>query len=329
MPATFDMPLEELRRYRGTSPKPADFDAFWDRGLAEIAALGTDFDLQDADFGTPFAQCEHLVFRGVGNARIHARLVRPRKKQTRGPALLWFHGLGSRAMEWVHMLPYVAMGFTVAAMDCRGQSGRSEDGGAVRGTTLHGHILRGLEDGPERMLYRHIFLDAAQLARIVATLPSVDPDRVATTGWSQGGALALVCAALEPRIFRAAPVYPYLCDYRRVYELDLDVDAYGELRDWFRYIDPLHRREAEIFERLGYIDVQHFCPRIRGEVFMATGLMDETCPPSTQFAAFNRIGSPKSMDVYPDFAHEDLPDHPDRIFRFLTEGLGAVGGSGE
>jgi|GEM_PF-2913200 len=32
----------------------------------------------------------------------------------------------------------------MAAMDCRGQGGSSEDSGGVKGNTLCGHIIRGL-----------------------------------------------------------------------------------------------------------------------------------------------------------------------------------------
>ena len=39
MPLLFDMPFEKLHSYQGTNPKPADFDAYWDRGLAEMHAL--------------------------------------------------------------------------------------------------------------------------------------------------------------------------------------------------------------------------------------------------------------------------------------------------
>ena len=52
---------------------------------------------------------------------------------------------------------------------------------------------------------------------------------------------------------------------------------------------------------------------------MTTGLMDTICPPSTQFAAYNRIKSDKEMILYPDFGHEDLPGSTDRIFEFLAE----------
>jgi hypothetical protein len=34
-----DMPLEQLRTYTGRNPRPADFDAFWDRALAEMRAV--------------------------------------------------------------------------------------------------------------------------------------------------------------------------------------------------------------------------------------------------------------------------------------------------
>ncbi|MGD8586586.1 MAG: acetylxylan esterase, partial [Chloroflexota bacterium] len=39
MPLQFDMPLEQLYEYQGCNPRPADFDAYWDRALAEMQAL--------------------------------------------------------------------------------------------------------------------------------------------------------------------------------------------------------------------------------------------------------------------------------------------------
>jgi len=204
-------------------------------------------------------------------------------------------------------------------MEARGQGGLSEDVGGVKGTTLRGHIVRGLSDHPDKLLFRQIFLDAAQMARVVMTLPEVDPQRIASTGASQGGGLAIACAALEPRIARTAPVYPFLCDYQRVYEMDLAVEAYEELSHYFRRFDPTHQIETEIFTRLGYIDVQHLANRIQARVLMATALMDTVCPPSSQFAVYNKISSPKEMVLYPDFGHEGLPGHSDRVFEFLSE----------
>jgi len=116
----------------------------------------------------------------------------------------------------------------------------------------------------------------------------------------------------------AAPVYPFLCDYQRVWEIDQAKDAYDELRTYFRLFDPRHEREGEVFTKLGYIDVQHQAPRIKAEVLMFTGLMDTICPPSTQFAAYNKLTAARNIVLYPDYGHEYLPGANDRIFNFMT-----------
>lgn len=317
MPLLFDMPYEDLLVYEGTNPRPEDFDRFWDRSLAVMQSINSQVELVPAEFQTDFAECYHMYFTGIGGARVYAKFLKPRGIVVPGPAVLMFHGYSGNSGDWYDKLGYVAQGYTVAALDCRGQGGRSEDPGGVKGWTLNGHIVRGLDNDPSSLLYRAIFLDTAQLAKIVMEMPEVDENRVGATGGSQGGGLTLACAALEPRIKRAAPVFPFLTDYQRVWEIDQDVDAYQELRDWFRRFDPRHERKQEVFTQLGYIDVQHLAPRIRGEVLMAVGLMDTICPPSTQFAAYNKITAPKSLVVYPDFGHENLPDNNDKVFQFM------------
>ncbi len=312
-----DFPLEKLRAYSGVNPKPADFDAFWERGLAEMRSVDPRIELRPAEFQVPFAECFHLFFTGVRGARIHAKLVKPRLVQAKIPALLQFHGYTGRSHEWNQLLSYAARGHVIAGLDCRGQAGLSQDTGGVAGNTHHGHIIRGLEAGADQLLFRHIFLDTAQLAGIVMDLPYVDPARVGAFGGSQGGALTLACAGLEPRIKRAAPLYPFLCDYKRVWDMDQAKDAYKELHTFFRMFDPTHARETEWFTRLGYIDCQFLAARIRGEVLMGCGLMDSICPPSTQFAAYNKITSKKDVMIFPDFGHEHLPGWDDRVYQFL------------
>ena len=314
-----DMPLEDLKKYNGINPRPDDFDEYWDRALGEMHAVDPQVELVPSEFQAPFAECFDLYFTGVKGARIHALYARPKGDKGPHPAVLQFHGYTGNAGDWAEKLSYVGMGFSVAALDCRGQGGLSEDVGGVLGNTLHGHIIRGLDDEKEKLLYRDIFLDTAQLAGIVMNMPEVDADRVGAMGGSQGGALTLACASLEPGIRKLAPIYPFLCDYKRVWELDLAVEAYVGIRDYFSRFDPTHARANEIFTKLGYIDVQHLVRRIKGDVLMGTGLMDKICPPSTQFAAYNKINSKKDMVIYPDFGHEWLPGFSDRTFTFLSE----------
>jgi cephalosporin-C deacetylase len=313
-----DMPLEELREYKGINPRPKDFEEYWKIALEEMHKTESNVQLKPAAFTTHFAECYDLYFRGVGGARVHAKLVRPQRAESPHPAVLMFHGYTGNSGTWAEKLGYAAMGYTVAALDCRGQGGESEDVGGVFGNTIHGHIVRGLWDHPGKLLFRQIFLDTAHLAGIVMEMEDVDENRVGALGSSQGGGLTLACAAIEPRIKRAAPLYPFLCDYKRVWDMDLGKMAYEELRTFFKQFDPTHSRAEEIFTTLGYIDAQHLASWIRAKVLMGTGLMDEICPPSTQFAAYNKIRAPKEMIIYPDFGHEKINDFEDRTFQFMA-----------
>jgi cephalosporin-C deacetylase len=317
MPLTFDFPLDKLYTYQGINPRPTDFDAFWERSLAEMHALDPQVKLVPAEFQVPFAECFHLYFTGVGGARVHAKYIRPKHAAAKHPGLVMFHGYSGSSGDWNDKLNFVAAGFSVAALDCRGQGGLSQDTGDVKGWTLNGHIVRGLDDSPDKLLFRQIFLDTAELARIVMAMPEVDARRVGATGGSQGGGLTLACAALEPGISRAAPLFPFLCDYKRVWEMDLAKDAYNELKDFFRHFDPQHKREDEIFNKLGYVDAQHLAPRIQGEIMLGVGLMDTICPPSTQFAAYNKISARKSLVIFPDFGHEGIPEWGDLVYQFM------------
>ena len=329
MPA-FDLPLDELRTYAGRNPRPDDLDAYWAVALAELNEVIADVRLDPVRHPAPYAECFDLTFTGVGGARVYAKYLRPVTMAAGAlpgpaagpkPAVIVFHGYSGSSPDWFDLLPYVALGFGVAAMDCRGQGGRSQDPGGVLGNTLQGHIVRGLGDHPRKLAYRQIFLDCVELTRIVMARPEVDGARIGVTGASQGGGLTLACAALEPRVKLAAPVYPFLSDYLRTWEMDLAIDAYDELRTYLRRFDPTHADVENMFRTLGYIDVQHLAERIQAEVLMATGLMDTICPPSTQFAAYNKIKSAKQMLLYPDFEHETLPMLNDRILDFFARGL--------
>jgi cephalosporin-C deacetylase len=313
-----DMSLDKLEIYQGTNPKPTDFDEYWDTALAQMHAIDPKIELIPSDFQTPFADCFDLYYTGVKGARIHAKYLRPKNTKEPHPAVVQFHGYTGNCGDWIGKLNYVAAGYSVAALDCRGQGGLSEDVGCVKGTTYKGHIIRGLDDpNPHNLLFRDIFLDTAQLAKIVMSMPEVDENRVGAMGGSQGGGLTLACVSLEPKVKLAAPTFPFLSDYKRVWDMDLAAGAYEELKTYFRQFDPRHLRENEIFTKLGYIDIQNLAKRIKADILMGVGLMDNICPPSTQYATYNKITSNKKTIIYPDFGHEGLPGFDDMVYQFM------------
>ena len=104
--------------------------------------------------------------------------------------------------------------------------------------------------------------------------------------------------------------------------MDMAERAYVELKEYFRRFDPRHEREEEVFNKLGYIDLQHLADRITAKTLFFTGLMDNVCPPSTQFAIYNKITAEKDMKIYPDFGHEGLPGQEDISASYFAELIG-------
>src|SRR5262245_53122145 len=123
MPLLFDMPFDQLKTYQGANPRPADFDDDWDSSLEELSKVDPEPELIPSDFHANVAVCLDLYYTGLGGVRIHAKLLRPRNVTKPHPAVLMFHGYSGSAGDWFDKLGYVAQGYTVAAMDCRGQGG--------------------------------------------------------------------------------------------------------------------------------------------------------------------------------------------------------------
>ena len=48
-----DMPLEELKEYKGVNPKPADFDEYWEKALAEMNAVDPKVEFIKSEFEIP------------------------------------------------------------------------------------------------------------------------------------------------------------------------------------------------------------------------------------------------------------------------------------
>ena len=144
------------------------------------------------------------------------------------------------------------------------------------------------------------------MIQLVARLDFVDETRLMSYGASQCGALALVAAALYPTLSKTVAVYPFLSDFKRVLELGNNSEAHDELFRYFKYSVPFYRTEAKILSVLDYIDVKNLAHRIQCSVTMVTGLEDEVCPPSTQFAIFNRLETTNEMRILTDYGHDAL-----------------------
>lgn len=299
-----------------TQSKPNDFSEFWDRCIQKVFEIPVQYQIIPASFSSPIANCYDLFFTSIGGAIIHAVYIKPKNAPAKSPTLLMFHGYTWNSSGYSQKLPYVSLGYTVLAMDCRGQGGFSVDQKKEPGNTVFGHIVRGIEGDPENLYYVDTYLDTIMLTRVAQELDDVDPDYICAIGDSQGGALALLCASLQPEIKRVICYYPFLCDFQQAIQQP-GPTAYEEIKQYFKRVDPLHLHEKEIFKKLAYIDIQHFADRIQSEVLWLMGGSDTLCPPITQFSVYDKINSRKEILIYPEYGHEIMPDSYDKIYQFL------------
>ena len=320
MPLSFDLSVEDLEKYEGTNPCPTDFNEYWEAGLAEINAVDPAIKTEKADVNLKGMDASHLYFTSVKGSRLHAMYISPADKSKKYPVMLRFHGYMSGMLDFFEEASFAGQGYIVLALDCRGQRGRSANNVAVEGTEAMGLIMRGFDDpDPTKLYYRNAFLDTVQLMKVAKSLPHADKDNIYTYGFSQGGGLALACAALNRNdIKKTVAVCPFLCDYKRVWELDLATGAYADIREYLRSYSPIYGKQMHVWEKLGYIDVQHLANRITSKVLWAAGLEDKVCPPSTQYAAFNKIRSDKQIILYSNHGHENLFGFPDKMITFFN-----------
>jgi cephalosporin-C deacetylase len=299
-----DAPLDELRAYRPELPVPTDLDDFWRDTLATARTQG------DAPVLTPIAApfsevvVEDLMFPGFGGEPIRAWVTRPLGDRPR-PAVIEYVGYnGGRGLPG-EKLAWAAAGYVHIVMDTRGQGSGWGNGGDTpdphgSGPSTAGFMTRGIHS-PQTYYYRRVFTDAVRLVDTAGVLPFVDAERIAVTGASQGGGIAIAAAALSDSVKAAMPEVPFLCDFPR----SITKTPAPPFTEITRYLS-VHRDEAEtVLRTLTYFDAATLARRIGVPTLFSVALMDEIVLPSTVFAAYNHVpADDKTIEVYPFNGHE-------------------------
>ncbi|MFD9904410.1 acetylxylan esterase [Streptomyces sp. NPDC059063] len=300
----FDLPLEELRRYRPELPEPEDFDAFWEKTLSAAREHDLDARFERVDAALASVDVFDVTYAGFGGHPVKGWLLLPAGASEPLPAVVEYIGYGGgRGLPHERLL-WSAAGFAHFIMDTRGQG----SGGSVGDTpdpvgsapAYPGFVTRGVED-PHDYFYRRVFTDAVRAVEAVRSHPLVDAARVAAVGDSQGGGITLAVGGLVPDLAAICPNVPFLCDFPRAATLT-SRHPYKEIA---LYLSARRGREEQVFRTLSYFDGVHFAARGGAPALFSAALEDETCPPSTVFAAFNSYaGSERSMEVYQFNDHE-------------------------
>jgi cephalosporin-C deacetylase len=283
----FDLPVDELRAYRPDVAEPADFDAFWADTLAASRAVAEPPSLTRLESPLTVIDVFDVEFSGYGGDPVKGWLTVPAGATGPLPAVVEYHGYGGGRGLPHERLQWAASGYAHLVMDTRGQGSAWGTGGGTpdphgTGPSHPGFMTRGIHD-PAEYYYRRVFTDAVLAVDAVRSLDVVDASRVAVTGISQGGGIALAAAGLVEGLVGAMPDVPFLCHFERAVGLT-DRDPYDEI---VRFL-AVHRDAAPaVFRTLSYFDGVHFAERATAPALVSVALMDLTCPPSTVYAAAN------------------------------------------
>ena len=319
----FDMPLEQLEQYRPQTNEPADFDAFWAETLADARRHPLDAQFTPADGGLALMDVFDVTYSGYGGQRIRGWFLRPKGVTGLLPCVVEYIGYGGGRgypHDWVL---WPGAGFAVLVMDTRGQgtSWRKGDTPDIPdGDNPHapGFMTQGILN-PRHYYYRRVFTDAVRAVEAARSRPDVDSQRIALTGGSQGGGITIAAAALDGKVAFALPDVPFLCHFQRAVGLT-SAFPYQEI---VAYLHTHRDAEDQVFNTLAYFDGIHFARRFKAESLWSTALMDEICPPSTVFAAYNAAPESKAIHIYRFNGHEGGDArHTVRKLHFLRERWG-------
>jgi cephalosporin-C deacetylase len=322
----YDWPLERLREYRTSTQEPEGLDEWWARRVAEARALAKPPALtpHQPRLYDPFEVFD-VEFSGAGGDRVRAWYLRPRGAAA-APVVVKFIGYGGgRGIPTEHML-LPALGYTLLVMDTRGQGGRWTTGATPDGATGTGPenslvMTRGILS-PEDYYYTRLFTDAVRAVDTAVELTHTGlgdaGGGIAVTGGSQGGALALAAAALRSDAVRVCHAdVPFLCDIQRAITLAPRA-PYTEIPEFLaKNIDLIE----PALNTLRYIDCALLARRITAATLVSVGLMDDICPPSTVFAAYNEITAAKEIAVFPYSGHSWPDAHTERQLTHLRDHL--------
>jgi cephalosporin-C deacetylase len=301
----FDLPLEELEVYKPERQEPPDFDEFWAATLLAARQIPLEPEFKPAEAHLSLIEAFDVTFPGFGGQPIKGWLLLPRQRSGRLPCVVEYIGYGGGRGLPIDWLVYAAAGYAHFVMDTRGQGSAWRTGDTPdpepegSNPQYPGFMTRGVLN-PKSYYYRRVFTDAVRAVETARIHPAVDPKHIAVTGGSQGGGITLAVAGLVPDLAAVMPDVPFLCHYRRATEI-VDSFPYNEISQFCRR----HRDKIEIvFETLSYFDGLNFATRATAPALFSTGLMDETCPPSTVFAAYNHYAAQKDIRVWEYNNHE-------------------------
>lgn len=308
-----------------TIADPSGFDAFWTSVKEKLARIPVDAKMTPMpESSTAKVQCSHVSMMNLGMgplpSRLYGVICEPRA-EGKYPALLYVPGAGVRpyrgAVEMAERgIITLQIGIHGIPVNLDQSLYDSLGVGAFQGYWTYGMENR------ERYYYKRVYAGVVRANDFLVSRPKYNGSDLAVTGGSQGGALSIITAALDPRVKALAALYPALSD-----TTGYTKNRAGGWPHMFRADGPDSHRTPEKIATLGYYDVVNFARRVKVPGLYTWGFNDETCPPTSMYSSYNVIPGPKQLLLALETGHNNVPEQMERLNRwletFLKSGKGA------
>ncbi len=302
-------------KIKPTVEDPADFDSFWKEGKEALAKIPLEPKLTLLpEYSTSKVDVYHVSLQNIGSSegstsRLYGILCEP-KGEGKFPALLGVPGAGVRPYRgMVEMAEKGIITFQIGIHGIPVNMDQLLYDSLGRGA-FNGYWVYNL-DNRDRYYYHRVYLGCVRGNDFLVSRPKWDGQHLGVTGGSQGGALSLITAGLDERINGLAAYYPALCDLTGYLQ-----NRAGGWPHMFK--DPKEgHRTAEKLKAAQYYDVVNFARRIKIPGLYTWGYNDETCPPTSMFAAYNVITAPKKLLLALETGHFATKEQVDRVDGWL------------
>lgn len=176
---------------------------------------------------------------------------------------------------------------------------------------LSGYQAFNLEDR-DRYYFKRVYMGCVRANDFLTSLPEFDGNTLGVTGGSQGGALSIITAALDPRVKFLGAFYPALSD--------LTGFMIGRAGGWPHLFNKDNVNTGSTPDKVkttGYYDVVNFARQLKVPGMYSWGFNDVTCPPTSMYAAYNVITAPKSLFLAVETGHWTYPEQRENVNNWL------------
>jgi cephalosporin-C deacetylase-like acetyl esterase len=292
---------------------PSDFTGFWDNAKADLAKIPIDARMTlMPERCTENVNVYHVNLQNFKlGARLYGILCVP-KKEGKYPAILQVPGAGVRA--YAGDIVNAEKGFITFQIGIHGIPVNMDP---LVYTNLASGALSGYWnynlDDKDRFYYKRVYLGCIRANDFLVSLPQYDGINLGVMGGSQGGALTIVTASLDARVKYWAAYYPALSDLTGYLK--------GRAGGWPHLFDKNNvsfNNTKEKINTAGYYDVVNFARQLKVPGFYTMGFNDETCPPTSMYAAYNVITAPKELFLALETGHWTYPEQQEKLTNWLV-----------